>query len=853
MPERPSTKFWNLCHQLLIRFPDHPEKFAGDAEAVELTRQIRPLVAETASQLVPSNFWRGDASVGKGNWTNVPWIAFFDERETVSAQRGVYPVIHLRCDNRPGIRIGLGVAATEFKSNPEAKAQEVRSEFERSALNELEEVGFLDVTQPDLLREEIGSGKLATSYSRGMIFEQFVKESEILGNLSQLDKSVTVLLASYKDWVEQTQSKFAPPTFPELMSFYHDHRIVFLSTSQKSPYLISSVDDSGCTITRIDSQQEERISFASYDKKLAWLKDNGGSAERRELDYTVAKEACYLQGSQLGLSADSKTVTLISSLSTATKSFVDRIEAVTSPQLYKPAILKLVVEAVGRGELTQNEIQYDWLLPRFVDFFQQRGRNVSGQQLTEGFARLRNEFFWLLAYKDPVLPLEKTQPKPAAVKQFVSHAILKEPYWTVIQDAESRSRILETIDRKLNLSMEDPNDIGVINNELPLAKRTEELISAIHADGFTFEPWQIAAYITAVRTKPFVILAGVSGTGKSQLPKLIAKHTGGRSQRVSVRPDWSDSSEVLGYVDLQGIFRPGVVLDAAVRAAEDQQRYHISIIDEMNLARVEYYFAEVLSCIEDRHQDPDGGYRSGSLLSFAIPNDADKEWEEACIPPNLALIGTVNMDESTHGFSRKVIDRAFTIELSEVDLDWTPQPEATQENVFAARWPISAWHTPAIRLGDLSDLTENEIESINDTIEVLKTINQSLARSQLQVGYRTRDEVVLFVLNARDVQSCFRTESGEPVDALDLAISMKILPRIVGGSNAIRQTLCALMAICISGNNDNGEDQAATNASLWNSAGRPAAMSNAKYPRTAARICLMWDRLENEGFTSYWL
>ena len=95
----------------------------------------------------------------------------------------------------------------------------------------------------------------------------------------------------------------------------------------------------------------------------------------------------------------------------------------------------------------------------------------------------------------------------------------------------------------------------------------ERLVEHIAATGFVFEPWQLAAYVTALRTKPFVILAGVSGTGKSKLPQLVAAATGAQFERVSVRPDWTDSSDVLGYVDLGGSFRPGGVLQFA-RAAE---------------------------------------------------------------------------------------------------------------------------------------------------------------------------------------------------------------------------------------------------------------------------------------------
>ncbi len=147
----------------------------------------------------------------------------------------------------------------------------------------------------------------------------------------------------------------------------------------------------------------------------------------------------------------------------------------------------------------------------------------------------------------------------------------------------------------------------------------EQLVDAIAAKGFIFHPWQVATYITALRTKPFVILAGISGTGKSKLPDLVSKLTSGKCERVSVRPDWTDSSEVLGYVDLNDRFRPGRVLQQAKDAASDPSQFHVCLIDEMNLARVEHYFAEVLSAIEDRQPSPIGGFQSTALISQKLP------------------------------------------------------------------------------------------------------------------------------------------------------------------------------------------------------------------------------------------
>ena len=131
------------------------------------------------------------------------------------------------------------------------------------------------------------------------------------------------------------------------------------------------------------------------------------------------------------------------------------------------------------------------------------------------------------------------------------------------------------------------------------------------------EIWQLAAYVTAVRTKPFVILAGVTGTGKTQLPLLVAQATGGTSEVIPVRPDWTDSGDLLGYTDLQQRFRPGPLLIRARKASDEPGRYHVFVLDEMNIARVEHYLAEVLSAIERRSAVAGGGFETAPLLPTA--------------------------------------------------------------------------------------------------------------------------------------------------------------------------------------------------------------------------------------------
>lgn len=460
--------------------------------------------------------------------------------------------------------------------------------------------------------------------------------------------------------------------FAELMHLYATEKVVFRSPIKGARFFISNVNSTGCSVERLDSDEPETVTWATFKKRRDWLRDQGGIAKREELDNTVAKHMCYLQAPDLCLRADRRSAKYLGDPQTAGQEFIQLILAMQTMTVYKPTILALVIEAVRDGELTQNHIEFDWLLDRFITRIRERGQEVGEQQLAEGFARMSSDFFWLLAYRNPHEPLSNDKPTPNQIRQRVTHARLHEAFWLAIQHESVQQQVLDALQQKWWPDMNETNAVQeAVAENLDLAQALEVLLEDIAAQGFIFQPWQLATYVTALRTKPFVILAGVTGTGKSKLPNLVSHWTGGLATRISVRPDWTDSSDLIGYVDLQGEFRPGVFLKTAEEADRNPHQYFVSLIDEMNLARVEHYFAEVLSTIEDRQPASTGGFASQPLFARNSGSELG-DWATQRIPANLGIVGTVNMDESSHGFSRKVLDRAFTIELSEVD--FAPQP-----------------------------------------------------------------------------------------------------------------------------------------------------------------------------------
>lgn len=387
------------------------------------------------------------------------------------------------------------------------------------------------------------------------------------------------------------------------------------------------------------------------------------------------------------------------------------------------------------------------------------------------------------------------------------------------------------------------------------AAALEALIEALAARGFIYDPSHVAAFVTALRTKPFVILAGVTGVGKSRLPQLVMEATGGSSTLIPVRPDWTDPAEALGYRDLQGRFRPGVLLRAARAATDDPRRFHLAVLDEMNLGRPEQYLAEVLSRMEARQPAP-GGWASPPLLSEGLA-PADVAWQGVRLAPNFALVGTVNVDESAHPLSRKVLDRAFTLELDAADLGrWSREaPVGAAVNP----WPPAAWAPRAVRLGELGDLSAGERATVEAAVAALTEADALLAPAGLGVGYRARDEAALFCLHAAETPGAFRASDGAAVAPLDLALGMKLLPRLEGSRRGVRQAVFSLLGWATDGRprhdsppRFSGEADAAALLDVWEGAGRPAALADARFPRMAARLARIADGLLVDGFASFW-
>lgn len=370
------------------------------------------------------------------------------------------------------------------------------------------------------------------------------------------------------------------------------------------------------------------------------------------------------------------------------------------------------------------------------------------------------------------------------------------------------------------------------------------------------------SYLTAMRTKPFLLLAGISGTGKSRIVKQMAfescpdipalrsdKTAPGNYELIEVKPNWHDSSELLGYESEIG--GPHYVVTPFVRFLVKAMRYpdvpFFVCMDEMNLAPVEQYFAEFLSVLESRKLLADGIITSEPLIKAEVftkyadqlHRDLDITDTETYktvydrlkndglrLPSNLIVVGTVNMDETTHQFSRKVIDRAMTIEMNIEDA------ETPFKNFFEGGDALHYYDNPqpkdlflpkVVQASEaLSILSAEDASYLKENVPgLLHSLNSALNGTPFKIAYRVQNELILYFFSLREENS---DEASEVLlaQAMDAILMTKVLPRIEGDEDLLDKPLKAL------------------------------AQFTENYPQASRKIAEMQERLPQAHFTCFW-
>lgn len=327
----------------------------------------------------------------------------------------------------------------------------------------------------------------------------------------------------------------------------------------------------------------------------------------------------------------------------------------------------------------------------------------------------------------------------------------------------------------------------------------------------------------------------------------VAAEETARHVTIAVRSDWTDPRGLIGYFNpLTTTYVRTALIDILLRASADPDRPYLVLLDEMNLARVEYYFSDFLSALE-----------SGDPVTLMSPEAAEENAEGResagedvelpdvlAIPSNVSFVGTVNVDETTHPFSPKVLDRANVIEFSEVDVERAlghgdEAPDAGLRLTGGALDP--AWlctdKEGALALRSRAHESETFTEALED-------VHAILARFDLQFGYRVIDEISGFVGHALD------KTAGDPETvtriAFDLQLRQKVVPKLSGGRE-LEEPLVHLLQYCLDGKRATGLEAETVRAAARQSLD-PKTEGGPLYAGAARKLTRMLDRLAGTGF-----
>ncbi|CAM3905488.1 DUF3578 domain-containing protein [Cohnella lubricantis] len=390
-------------------------------------------------------------------------------------------------------------------------------------------------------------------------------------------------------------------------------------------------------------------------------------------------------------------------------------------------------------------------------------------------------------------------------------------------------------------------------DQMTVSETIKQVQTYIQSQGFSYPDHLIENFYLSLKTKPFAILAGISGTGKTKLVKLFAEaldatEANGQFALIPVRPDWSDPSDLIGYTDLSNQFRLGPLTKVLLEASkpENHHKPYFICLDEMNLARVEHYFSDILSLLETQEWNGDDIVTNPIVKKEQLvgSNTATDDTEDLRIPDNVFLVGTVNMDETTHPFSKKVLDRANTIEFNYIDLGNFPEALHAEESAERVVGKSSILRSDYLKL---QDAYGEYAELIRETTGRLSEINDILEGINSHIGFRVRDAVSFYMI--------YNERFGLlPKDvAFDHQLMQKILPRIQGSSHSVKQVLVELYLLCLGRPEQNIASLVDDASELYKPWRRGAELPKAKYPESARKLAFMLRRIEEDGFTSFWL
>ncbi|WNW01424.1 DUF3578 domain-containing protein [Tenacibaculum sp. HL-MS23] len=406
----------------------------------------------------------------------------------------------------------------------------------------------------------------------------------------------------------------------------------------------------------------------------------------------------------------------------------------------------------------------------------------------------------------------------------------------------------EILDSDLNQIIEQYQSINMENDKLVISQ-TDFNISNFRQDCRTanlkYSNQLVTRYISSLATKPFVLLSGLSGSGKTKLAQSFAQWICEDSTQYCIVPvgaDWTNREPLLGYVNAlnpeEYILPENGALQLVIEANKDenQNKPYFLILDEMNLSHVERYFSDFLSVMESKDK-------------FKLHSDRDNEKSnvpfELSWPKNLFVVGTVNIDETTYMFSPKVLDRANAIEFRVTEkeisnfLKSPNQIDLTQLESKGAN--MAADFIKAARNNEFKEINTDDL---NDT---LVNFFGQLQKTGAEFGYRTGMEIhrlyqQLTVIN----------EDISENEKIDIAVMQKLLPKLHGSRRKLCPILETLGNICVNDINVKKAIFENEDFKLYKEVGGKSVLTDGVlYPLSLEKITRMYKGAIDNGFASY--
>ena len=387
---------------------------------------------------------------------------------------------------------------------------------------------------------------------------------------------------------------------------------------------------------------------------------------------------------------------------------------------------------------------------------------------------------------------------------------------------------------------------------------------AVGKSGFNFSDALLKTFLASLISKPFTILTGASGTGKTKIAELLSQHLADEAESsyaiVPVGADWTDTRNVLGFVNHlrddgngsnQPMFQSTEVLNLLLNADQNPDYPHFLILDEMNLSHVERYFSDFLSVMEQN----DGKLKlhsEGDLRLLRSPDDKVGVPQALAYPKNLFVIGTVNIDETTYMFSPKVLDRANVIEftVSAEDIGaFLAEPKAYQE-IEQAEAGIAEGLLDLARKAQESDWEILKEPASKDIAAHLLNLFKILKAGRFEFAYRTAKEVNTYLRVCRHLADDSDAWDGGPWQQdLDGQILQKLLPKLHGSMGRIGNLLAELAVYCHTGTYTEKKENSA--GIQLKTAVALEASDTTPFPKSLAKLKSMIHTLQDEQFVSF--